>query len=210
MASWGDEASPWDSLAIGTAIEGGYYAGQIVQDDGRYALIVAPKSSETSLALKTSNTATSGTISLYDGLSNCLSADTAEHPAVQYCLNYSTGGYTDWYLPARDELEICYRNLKPHTDSNVTGPRADGGQQGQNENSHPVGAPYTTTVPGQTEVTDFQSISGTGQSFVRNYYLTSTEYLGETSWRQRFNSGFQSTATKLTEALVRPIRRVKI
>jgi hypothetical protein len=36
-----------------------------------------------------------------------------DHPAAQFCVNLSIGGFTDWYLPARYELDIAYFNLKP-------------------------------------------------------------------------------------------------
>jgi hypothetical protein len=32
----------------------------------------------------------------------------------------SIGGFTDWYLPARYELDIAYFNLKPSTQANDT------------------------------------------------------------------------------------------
>jgi hypothetical protein len=36
-------------------------------------------------------------------------------PAAQFCADLSIGGHTDWYLPARYELDIAYFNLKPST-----------------------------------------------------------------------------------------------
>jgi TolB-like protein len=32
--------------------------------------------------------------------------------AAQYCNDLEYGGYTDWFLPGRDELDLMYRNLK--------------------------------------------------------------------------------------------------
>jgi hypothetical protein len=31
-----------------------------------------------------------------------------DHPAAEFCVNLSIGGHTDWYLPARYELDIAY------------------------------------------------------------------------------------------------------
>jgi hypothetical protein len=41
-------------------------------------------------------------------------------PAAQFCADLSIGGHTDWYLPARYELDIAYFNLKPGTQGNDT------------------------------------------------------------------------------------------
>jgi hypothetical protein len=38
--------------------------------------------------------------------------------AVQYCAVYNEGGFTDWFLPSKNELDLIYRNL--HTDGYVT------------------------------------------------------------------------------------------
>ena len=75
-------------------------------------------------------------------------------------------------MPAVDELELCYRALKPTTDSNYTGNivRNDTGSKpnGTNPNSDPTGAAYTTSVPGQTSVVTFRS--GGAESFSSSYY----------------------------------------
>jgi hypothetical protein len=34
----------------------------------------------------------------------------SNYPAAEYCSNLVFGGYSDWYLPARDELTLLYTN----------------------------------------------------------------------------------------------------
>jgi hypothetical protein len=96
-----------------------------------HALIVAPRATgatgssytlSTNLQWKTANTTTAGTTSNFDGAANTAAMDTAgiaDHPAAEFCVNLSIGGHTDWYLPARYELDIAYFNLKPSTQGNI-------------------------------------------------------------------------------------------
>jgi hypothetical protein len=111
--------------AIGAAYEGGFFAGYISHtDDGvaTHALIVAPAATgatgtgytlTTNKQWKTTNTTTAGTTSPFDGAANSANMNNASHPAAQFCEGLSIGGYSDWYLPARYELDIAYDNLKP-------------------------------------------------------------------------------------------------
>jgi hypothetical protein len=70
-------------------------------------------------------------------------------------LNFAKGlrlvAFSDWYMPAQNELEVCYFNLKPTTTSNDTG-------SGTNTNAVPSrGSNYTAGTPAQTAATDFQT-----------------------------------------------------
>jgi len=112
-------------VALGDAVGGGFYGGKINDGGTEYYLIVAPKASgeNSSKQWKTSNTTTSGTTSTIDGPSNTsamISAGAAAHPAADFCDDLSIGGFTDWYMPAKDELEVLYYNLKPSVESNNT------------------------------------------------------------------------------------------
>ena len=202
---------------FGQAWGGGYYAGVIKVGTTRYALIVSPKSTQTTgIAFKTTNDATANTQSVNDGWSNTAAMNNASHPAAQYCRNLSAGGHTDWYLPSRDELELCYRNLKPTTQiNNVYAAGTYSGNlrlaNGTNPNSDPAGAAYTTTNPAQTTATTFRT--GGVEAFDESWYWTSTEYSSNTSvvLLQYFHNGYQDYASKTrTSAKVRSVRRVVI
>jgi hypothetical protein len=129
-------------------------------------------------------------------------------------------------LPARDEFELIWRNLKPHVVNNrtvqdrPTSPTPDyknlgsigtsGNSHGVNNNSSPQGAAYTSTVPGQTSVTDFKS--GGSEALTGFLYRNSTEYNTNNAWYQVCDTsafaGEQGAGVTKTNAYpVRAVRR---
>ena len=193
--------------SIGEAFGGGFYAGEIstagngVAD---YYLIVAPVASgeNSSKQWKTSNTSTSGTSSVIDGPTNSSNMNNATHPAAQFCEGLTIGGFSDWYMPAKNELEVCYYNLKPTTTANDT-------SSGTNTNAVPSrGSNYTSSVPGQTSANDFKT--GNTEAFAAEPYWSSTEYSATAAWRQFVDNGYQGGATKNSDNRVRAVRRVAV
>ena len=213
-------ASQFLPTVFGQSFGGGFYAGKIVIGGNTYALLVAPKSSgqNASKQWKTTNDTTTGTTSLNDGLTNSNAMNNANHPAAQFCRGLVIGGYSDWYMPSRDELEICYRNLKPTTSSNTVyssrsaslgaGNGSDSNGNGYNSNSLPAGAAYTSGSPAQTAAALF--LSGGSEAFDAQYYWSSTEFVATYAWGQYFANGYQGYDTKDNSNYVRAVRKVLI
>jgi hypothetical protein len=206
-------AGTWTGIprAIGSALGGGFFAGQIstagngVAD---YNLVVGPAASAqtTNKQWKTSNTTTAGTSSVIDGPANSSAMNNASHPAAQFCEAVTAGSQTDWYMPAKNELELLYYNLKPSTTSNYTG-----APSGINANAVPARASaYTAGTPAQTSATDFQT--GNAEALLFSGYWASTEGPYATkATSQGFGNGYQSYAYSKNNYLsVRAVRRVAV
>jgi hypothetical protein len=209
---------------IGQAVGGGFFGGLISHTaDGvaTHALIVAPAATgasgtgypvTTNYAWKTANTTTDGTNSAFDGAANTaamVAAGIADHPAAQFCVNLTIGGFTDWYLPARFESDIAYFHLKPDARSNAT-------TTGINPYSVPARASdYTASVPGQTGVLIFRTGGGedfrgaTGTPGVQAHW-SSTQSANSTSFLSAFADGSQLASTKNNTRRVRAFRRIAL
>lgn len=195
-------------LSIGQAYAGGFYAGQIsVAGNGvpSHNLVVGPLSTaqNSSIKWKTSDTSTSGTDSEINGPANSAAMNNSDHPAAQFCEALTIGGFSDWYMPAKNELEVLYFNLKPTTNNNTTG-------SGTNPNAVPTrNSNYTTGTPAQTSATAFQT--GGAEAFGTGIdYWSSTEGSSPQAWRQNFQAGGQSLANKGANLIVRAVRRVPV
>lgn len=197
-------------LVIGAAFGGGFFAGQISTAGNSiadYNLVVGPVASAQAIRQwKTSNTTTAGTSSVIDGPANSTAMNNASHPAAQFCEGLTIGGFSDWYMPAKNELEVCYYNLKPTTTSNSTG-------SGINANAVPARASnYTAGTPAQTSATDFKDTGAEDFVLTENYWA-STEYSALFGWIQFFGTGEQSNDYKnnaYSSVRVRAIRRVAV
>jgi hypothetical protein len=190
-------------------MSGGYFAGQIRvfagQDDGVlptvttiYNLIVAPVdtgqhggSIPSSIQYKTTLTGDLPAATFQNqvyGLPANDAGNDADHPMFQWARSLNIGGFSDWYIPAVNELEILYYYLKPTTQFNDT--------NAVNPNAYPLHG-YYPLDPGQTTSALFKT--GGAQAFLdQGFYQTSTEYSGVdyTFCLQAFDNGTQAVFYK--------------
>tara|TARA_R110000772_G_scaffold84109_1_gene177758 strand:- start:2047 stop:2703 length:657 start_codon:yes stop_codon:yes gene_type:complete len=217
--SWVITGSQPFPAVIGEPFGGGYFAGYISHTaDGSptHALIVAPRlegatggsyTLTTNLAWKTANTTTANTTSSFDGAANTaamVTAGIADHPAAQFCVNLSIGGFTDWYLPARYELDIAYFNLKPSTTANNT-------SWGTNIYAVPQrNSNWSAAYPIQTNLAAFNT---SAEAFVAADHWSSTESIATTGWGFNPLNGSQfnfSFTYKTNSYRVRAFRRIAL
>ena len=196
--------------AIGAAYEGGFFAGQIgVSSVATHNLVIGPLSTaQTQDRWKNANTATPGADSDIDGPQNTAdmvaNGNSGIYPCAHFCNDLTTGGFSDWYMPAKNELEVCYYNLKPNTGNNNT-------SSGINPNAIPARASnYTNSpaVPSQTSVAAFQT--GGAEAFFAGNYWSSTEFSATYARYQDFGSGNQGSRYKNDIVRVRAVRRVAV
>jgi hypothetical protein len=195
--------------AVGSAVEGGFFAGQIgVSSVATHFLIVAPLSTgQTTNRWKNTNTATPGADSDINGPQNTADmvadGNSTVYPCAHFCNDAVIGGFSDWYMPAKNELEVCYFNLKPTTASNNT-------SSGINPNAVPARASnYTSGNPARTSAAAFQS--GGAEPFVATDYWSSTESSATAARDQTFENGFQGDyRVKTLSFRVRAVRRVSV
>lgn len=199
----------------------------------RYRVIVAPKASGESTSKKYKNVGTAAPTAcqtLSEGrkatLAMVAAGDATTYPAAWFCTVLNIGSKTDWYLPARDELELCWRNLKPTADSNyATANRTDSATNytnlgslddtattpGANNNSIPVGAAYVAGSPAQVAAgKNFRT--GESESFVyaSTFYWSSSVSTTTEAWKHSWSSsiaGYQNHTPMTDSICVRAVRR---
>lgn len=216
---WVPETPGGPEPAIGDEYGGGFFGGYISHTANGVAthrLIVAPRSTGatgwgypvgTNYTYKTTSSNSPGAYSSFDGYANTqalIAGGIESHPAAQWCVSLEVGGFSDWYLPSRDELHILYDNLKPNLTANNT--------------NHPNGtsyhvpartAPRTQSDPAQTGVLAFRT--GATQHWEAGTHWSSTRWTTTAANTINFNDGTQvNSGVTGTSHRTRAIRRVAI
>ena len=192
--------------AIGAAYEGGFYYGQITIDGVIYNLVLSPRASGEVPASVYKNDALgfTGNTSLNDGKliqENMVAAGISNFPAQEAVMAMTIGGFNDWYIPSKLELEIVYRNLKPNATQNVN-------SSGANAYAVPPTSNYVAGNPSRTTLTNFRS-TGTN-NMTTDYYYSATQGPSGALWvhSKRFTTGADAQDKAEFDYPVRAIRRV--
>lgn len=204
----GGSFAPAVPTTIGQAFGGGFYAGKINVSGTQYYLIVAPKASgEASNKLWGVPGVTTGITSVINGPTNSasLAALGVAYEAATFCEGLTIGSYTDWYLPAKNELEVLYYFLKPTTDANNT----DAGSNANAVSPEPISTAYTSGSPAQTSA-GISFRTGETNAFASQTYFASTEYNANGEWGQSFIDGDQLYNSKYDFRYVRAVRRIAV
>lgn len=195
----------------GTPLQGGFYAGRLLIAGVLHALVVAPKSEGETVGAWDPNfdedaddaKPLEGARSYFDGLANTNAMAEAGIPIANWARGLAIGGFTDWHIPARDQLELLYRHFKPTTRVNYEW------RHGDNPSSVPAGYPYTEQAPAQTTVEAFKA--GGAEAFADEWHLSSTQYsVAGYAWVQDFDNGTQLDNDKSYERRVRAVRLIQL
>lgn len=199
--------SPEIPIVASIPLEGGFYVARIRVDGIDYALIVAPKAEgeRDDIAWNDSLGSVGAALSYCDGLGNTAAMAAAGSELAQWARSLRIGGHDDWYLPSQDELELCYRYLKPTADKNACYARS-----GVNVSAVPPTYPYTPDAPSQTDIIAFQE--GGAEAFEESWYWSSTQHAAtaDFAWGQYFGDGDQGSDLKSFKFRARAVRRLKI
>lgn len=107
---------PLYPVRIGQWFQGGWYVGTVTYPDSKQYLLVMNDYKVTSSAMNSVNSANSA----WDGFSNTTSLGTnipyaTAHKMVRH-------GYSDWYIPAIEELRVIVANLHSTNNANLPPP----------------------------------------------------------------------------------------
>jgi len=216
---------------------GNIIAADDYQTGARYALIVSPKEyaggagESPAAGLPTGQllwdsldrTGQSGSFTRWNGLESTesiLAKNDTRYEVFEFIRDLRSAypvpsdGGSDWYVPAMDELELMYRNLKTKDGNNSTGSISvrtfpgTSDNHGYNPSSDPTGAAYTISDPSQTSVTAFQA-GGAEEIFPSEDAWSSTDANAFGRVWVHSSSGFQNAVGKnVTDKRLRPVRRI--
>ena len=189
--------------AIGTSLAGGFYAGRFQIAGKHFALIVSPAAGDIEGAWGEYGKKLDGCCSMIDGKQNTIDLAESGSELARTIMLLDINGFNDWFLPARDQLELLYRNLKP-TDSDNWCSYLDG----YNANSVPPGDVYDNEPPAQTAAADFQA--GAEHAVRPEWYWSSTQFSARFAFCQTFDDGYQGTSDKYVKLRARAVRMIQL
>lgn len=188
--------------AVGTAMLGGFFAGLVNINGQTKGIIVAPKATgEYKGKWAESETRIEGAACPVDGQQNTLDMIAADTKLGKWAQALNIGGFTDWHIPSRDQLEIIYRAFKPTNQENWV-------YSGVNISSLPPRNLYTNGSPNQCDLAEFKQ--GGEQAFDTTWYWTSTQIGAASAWIQGFSYGDQFYDWKGTSTRARAVRTINL
>ena len=188
---------------IGTPLAGGFYAGRFQNAAAHFALIVSPAAGDIEGTWGEPGKMLDGCRNFVDGKQNTIDLAEAGSELARLLMQLDINGFTDWFLPARDQLELLYRNLKPTTEE-TWGSYMDG----HNTHSVPPGDLYTNGKPVQTDIVAFQEDGD--HALHDTWYWTSTQYSAHNAFCQDFGDGYQYGLGKSNELRARAVRQIQL
>ena len=192
----------------GLRVEGGFYVARFNIDAGEHGLVVAPKALGEHADVEWNDKSyklVEGALSFNDGYANTVAMAKAGSRLAQWALDLTVDGVGGFYLPSLDELELCYRRLKPGTEDNSQWARS-----GINVSAVPPTYPYTAGLPAQTAFEVFRT--GGTEAFDEAAYWASTQHASgsDCAWYQNFYYGYQDDWYKDDKLRARAVRRSPI
>jgi len=187
---------------IGTPMPGGFFAGAIMVNGQRRAIIVSPKKlGDLEGMWHEDEPDVPGAKHYNDGQANTQAMAEAGSELAKHVQALEIDGLNDFYIPSQDELEICHRAFKPTTNQNWRYARS-----GINLSAVPPTYPYTPELPAQTALEAFKT--GGEEAFEEAAYWSSTQHAGysDNAWYQLFSYGYQHYDVKSAELRVRAVR----
>lgn len=188
------------ALSLGDPVEGGFFAGLINVNGQTHGIAVADKSQgEFKGIWHPKYDDVPAATSCFDSAANTAAMAASGSELAQRILDLRIDGVTGFSLPARDVLEVLYRNLKPTADQNYCSFR-----DGENPSAVPPTYPYTAAAPAQTVSQNFRK--GGIQAFDEGWYWSSTQYSPDDAWIQIFSYGYQGSVGKGLTYRARAVR----
>lgn len=197
-------------LSPGGEFGGGYFGGFIMDGAQRYALVVSPAQygARSGLDCHANNDVTRAQmLSRNNGWANqqayiAAGRYSGGQDMFRFCKDLRIAGHADWYVPAVDELEVLYRNLKPTTSQNNIASGANANAYGGATGNYTSGNPAQTTIPA------FQRNGSEAFDDGRVKTSTFASASNNNMQVQHWDDGKQDLHTSGDDGYVRAIRRV--